>query len=82
MRRRAVQIEVVFFDVLPVVPFAVDQQFLCFALALWNCEDPILKERLFELTIRYSGKPLLAPAIGARARLVMAERVPALPFSL
>src|SRR5437762_13897470 len=23
---------------------------LCFALALWNCKDPILKERLFGLT--------------------------------
>ena len=27
-----------------------DQQLLCFALALWNGEDPILKERLFGLT--------------------------------
>ncbi|MBZ5494150.1 MAG: glucosidase [Acidobacteriia bacterium] len=27
-----------------------DQQHLCFALALWNGEDPILKERLFGLT--------------------------------
>jgi hypothetical protein len=27
-----------------------DQQFLCFALALWNGKDPILKERLFGLT--------------------------------
>src|SRR5262249_36506471 len=26
------------------------QQFLCFALALWNGRDPILKERLFGLT--------------------------------
>src|SRR5438128_1390257 len=25
-------------------------QFLCFALALWNGHDPILKERLFGLT--------------------------------
>src|ERR1051325_2486528 len=25
-------------------------QFLCFALALWNGRDPILKERLFGLT--------------------------------
>src|SRR5581483_7513941 len=29
-----------------------DQQFLCFALALWNGQDPILKERLFGLTNR------------------------------
>jgi hypothetical protein len=27
-----------------------DQQHLCFALALWNGHDPILKERLFGLT--------------------------------
>jgi mannosylglycerate hydrolase MGH1-like protein len=27
-----------------------DKQFLCFALALWNGQDPILKERLFGLT--------------------------------
>jgi hypothetical protein len=27
-----------------------DQQFLCFALALWNGQDEILKERLFGLT--------------------------------
>ena len=27
-----------------------DQQALCFALALWNGQDPILKERLFGLT--------------------------------
>ena len=27
-----------------------DQQQLCFAIALWNGKDPILKERLFGLT--------------------------------
>src|SRR5215469_5017328 len=27
-----------------------DQQLLCFGIALWNGEDPILKERLFGLT--------------------------------
>ncbi len=30
--------------------FSDDQQRLCFALALWNERDPILKERLFGLT--------------------------------
>src|SRR5271166_6548550 len=30
--------------------FSDDQQLLCFALALWNEKDPILKERLFGLT--------------------------------
>ncbi|MFL5292230.1 MAG: MGH1-like glycoside hydrolase domain-containing protein [Myxococcales bacterium] len=29
-----------------------DKQILCFALALWNGQDPILKERLFGLTNR------------------------------
>ena len=29
-----------------------DQQLLCFAVALWNGRDPILKERLFGLTNR------------------------------
>jgi hypothetical protein len=27
-----------------------DRQLLCFAIALWNGKDPILKERLFGLT--------------------------------
>ena len=30
--------------------FSDDKQILCFALALWNRKDPILKERLFGLT--------------------------------
>jgi Glycosyl hydrolase family 63 C-terminal domain len=30
--------------------FSDDRQLLCFALALWNGKDPILKERLFGLT--------------------------------
>jgi hypothetical protein len=30
--------------------FSDDKQWLCFALALWNGKDPILKERLFGLT--------------------------------
>jgi hypothetical protein len=33
-----------------------DKQRLCFALALWNERDPILKERLFGLT-NSEGKP-------------------------
>jgi hypothetical protein len=32
--------------------FSDDHAFLCFALALWNGKDPILKERLFGLTNR------------------------------
>ncbi len=30
--------------------FSDDKQYLCFALAMWNGRDPILKERLFGLT--------------------------------
>ena len=30
--------------------FSDDRQLLCFALALWNGKDPVLKERLFGLT--------------------------------
>ena len=30
--------------------FSDDRQLLCFALALWNGKDPIIKERLFGLT--------------------------------
>jgi hypothetical protein len=33
-----------------LVGFSDDKQRLCFALALWNGKDPILKERLFGLT--------------------------------
>ena len=33
-----------------IAGFCDDQQILCFALALWNGKDPILKERLFGLT--------------------------------
>ena len=33
-----------------LVGFSDDHQQLCFALALWNGKDPILKERLFGLT--------------------------------
>ena len=33
-----------------IAGFSDDKQRLCFALALWNERDPILKERLFGLT--------------------------------
>ena len=33
-----------------IAGFSDDEQRLCFALALWNGRDPILKERLFGLT--------------------------------
>jgi hypothetical protein len=34
----------------PLAGFSDEKQYLCFALALWNGRDPILKERLFGLT--------------------------------
>jgi hypothetical protein len=33
-----------------IAGFSDDQQLICFAIALWNGKDPILKERLFGLT--------------------------------
>lgn len=33
-----------------IAGFSDDQQHICFALAMWNGKDPILKERLFGLT--------------------------------
>src|SRR5580700_9130085 len=33
-----------------IAGFSDDKQRLCFALALWNGKDPILKERMFGLT--------------------------------
>ncbi len=33
-----------------IAGFCDEQQYLCFALALWNGKDPILKERLFGVT--------------------------------
>src|SRR5436305_12888781 len=33
-----------------IAGFSDDQQLLCFAVAMWNGKDPILKERLFGLT--------------------------------
>ena len=33
-----------------IAGFSDDKQILCFALALWNGKDPILKERMFGLT--------------------------------
>jgi hypothetical protein len=54
--------------------FCDDKQLLCFALALWNGSDPILKERAFGLTngrrilpARYPGCWLCNRAIAATA---------------
>ena len=76
MRWRAVQIEVILFDVLTVVAFAVGQT-----------EEALLEDRVFAvpesqaetkqlMIIADACKPVLAPVIRARTRLVMAEVVP------
>jgi hypothetical protein len=39
-----------------------DKQSLCFALALWNGRDPILKERMFGLTNGEGNRELRRPS--------------------
>ena len=50
--------------------FSDDKQRLCFALALWNGRDPILKERLFGLTScsMSTSMATMAPAWGPATR--------------
>jgi hypothetical protein len=52
--------------------FSDDHQRLCFALALWNGKDPILKERLFGLTnsegvVRLTDRDRRSPKQGTRS---------------
>ena len=72
VRRRAVEVEVVLLDVLAVV-----------ALAVGQAEQPLLEDRVLAvperereaeplLVVGDAGEAVLAPAIGARARLVVA----------
>ena len=74
--RRAVEVEVVFLDVLAVVPFAVGQ-----------AEEPFLQERVLPvpqgqreaqalLVIGNAGQPVFAPAVGARAGVIVGEEIP------
>ena len=70
-----------------------DEQRLCFALALWNGRDPILKERLFGLTGKsfipmLSGVACAIPGIYAaraidspRKRLLTYMAIPLMPCS-
>ena len=53
-----------------------DHQVLCFALALWNGNDPILKERLFGLHLsqRHASQP-------ARHALTVGTAVRFLPYA-
>ena len=74
--RRAVEVEVVLLDVLAVV-----------ALAVGQAEQPLLEDRVLAvpegqreaeplLVVGDAGQAVLAPAIGARAGLVVGEVVP------
>ena len=74
--RRRVEVEVVLLDVLAVV-----------ALAVGQAEQPLLEDRIAAVPEREreaealavvgeAGEAVLAPAVGARARLVVAEVVP------
>ena len=75
----AVEIEVVFLDVLAVV-----------ALAIGQAEEPLLQDRIpaipkrdreaeLLLVIGNSGQTIFSPAVGAGTRLVMTEVVPRIP---
>ena len=77
--RRAVEIEVVFLDVLAVVTLAVGQ-----------AEQPLLEDRVLAVpqcksktqplvVITETGEAVLAPMIGARAGLVVGEIIPCIP---
>src|SRR6516162_268860 len=76
MGRRAVEIEVVFLDVLAVVTLAVGQAekaiFENWVLAVPESQ----RETETLLVVGDAGQAVLAPAIGAGARLIVAEVVP------
>src|SRR5688572_5345777 len=76
MRRRRVEVEVVFLHVLAMIAFAVreaEQPLLDDGIAAVperHCEAEAL------MVIADPGEPVLAPAVGARARMVVREVVP------
>ena len=76
MRRRAVEVEVIFFDVFAVVPFAIGEP-----------EETFLEDRVFAvpererkaqplLVVGDPGKAVFAPTIGARAGVIVGEDSP------
>src|SRR5690242_17128763 len=79
MGRRAVQIIIIFLNVLAVIGLAVGQ-----------AEDSLLEDRVLAvpqrqrkaqslLVVTDPGKPILPPVIGARAGLIVLEIVPRIP---
>ena len=81
MRGRAVEVEVVFFDIFPVVALAVRQA----EHALFEDGIPAIPQGYAEtqqlLTVADTSNAVLAPAIGARSGLVMCEVVPGIAIS-
>ena len=76
VRRRAIQVEVVFLDVLAVIALAVGEP----EQALLEDRVRAVPQRQCEaeplLPVGEAGQAVLPPAVGARASLVMAEVVP------
>ena len=76
MRGRAVEVEVVLLDILAVVRLAVGEP----EQALFQDRVALVPQRQRKaeplLVIAESPEPVLAPPVGARARLVMGEIVP------
>src|SRR5262249_15887823 len=76
VRRRRIEVEVIFLDVFPVVGLAVGETEKAFledrVLAVPECE----RKAKMLLIVGESRQTVLAPVIGARACLVMAEVVP------
>ena len=81
VRRRAVEVEVILFDILAVVAFAVRQpeetllEYWILAIPQTHAEA----EQLF--VIADTGKTIFAPVIGAGASLVVAEVIPGISIS-
>ena len=76
MGRSAVEVEVVFLDILPVIALAIGQpeqpffQDRIVAVPQGQCETEPL------LVVRDAGQPVFSPTIGAGAGLVVGEVVP------
>src|SRR6185369_9815570 len=79
VRRRAVEVEVVLLDVLAMVPLTVGE-----------AEQSLLQDRVAAvpesqreaqelLVVGNAAQPIFAPAVGARARVVVREVVPRVP---
>ena len=80
MRRRAVEVEVVFFDILAMVAFAIGQSEQTF---FQNGILPIPEGKRKTkplLVVGESRQAIFAPAIGPRASLIMGEIVPGIPI--